>query len=72
MISTLSKVFGLNTYLLDSSSHDAHMQCLANNIDKCHWGNKNAAGYQDGGWTAVYLKCKLYELREVRPLSGSE
>lgn len=41
------------------------MQCLADNIDQCRWGNMNAEGYEDGSWSAVYLKCKLYELPEV-------
>jgi hypothetical protein len=57
---------------LVSNSHVAHMQCLAANIDQCHWGNTSASGLPDGGWSTVYLKCKLYELPEVGPLSGSE
>jgi len=32
----------------------------------------NAEGYEDGSWSAVYLKCKLYELPEVQPLEGKE
>jgi len=54
-----------------SASHINTMQCLAQNIDQCHWDNKNAAGYEDGGWSALYMRCKLYDLAEVRPLSGS-
>ena len=51
-----------------NASHIDIRQCLAQNIDQCHWGNKNADGYETGGWSALYMRCKLYDLAEVRPL----
>jgi len=32
----------------------------------------SAEGYEDGGWSALYMKCKLYELPEVQTLEGSD
>ena len=38
----------------------------------CHWGNENKEyGFTDGGWSALYMKCKLYEIPAVQKLSGS-
>jgi len=52
------------------NAYNYHMQCLANNYSQCHWHNTTSEGLEDGGWSALYMKCKLYELPEVQPLSG--
>jgi len=48
------------------------MLCLANNYENCKWGNKDSRGLPTGGWSAVYSKCKLYDIPAVNSLSGSE
>jgi hypothetical protein len=46
--------------------------CLANNISQCHWGNMDADGFEDGGWSEVYDWCELWNLPEVNQLEGEK
>jgi hypothetical protein len=65
MSATLFSLLGHSTSLLRTFPKEVNMICLADNIHKCQWGNKNAAGYQDGGWSDLYEQCELYEIPEV-------
>ena len=48
------------------------IQCLANNYGMCKWGDKDSQGLNTGGWSEVYMKCKLYEIPAVNKLSGNK
>jgi len=38
----------------------------------CHWGQNDFDGKNTGGWSALYEKCKLYQIPEVNKLSGNK
>ena len=48
------------------------MLCLANNYSMCHYGDLNANGYSDGGWTALKQKCDFEEYAQVAAALSSE
>jgi hypothetical protein len=48
------------------------MLCLANNYSMCHYGDLNAAGYTDGGWTALKQKCEFAEYATVAAALSSD
>jgi hypothetical protein len=72
MATALSAALYLYSFGSQPYPRAANHQCLANNIDMCKWGNEVGGLENFGGWSPLYMKCKLYEIPEVNSLSGSE